>query len=268
MTIAEALRQGQNRLRQVGIESARIDTSLLLEKVTGQPRSWLLAHADAELQDDQASSFFELINRREQRVPLVHLTNTREFYGLDFYIDERVLTPRVETERMVELAIKQTPPGSTLLDMGTGSGAMAIAIAKHRPDLKITASEVSREALEVAHINAKRHQVAITLIESDLLQNVRGRFSTVIANLPYLRNDALLMPEVTKEPVVALLGGPDGLDLYRRLFQSLPQYLQPKAWVFTECDPWQQADLKQLAATAHLEPRIEDYFILGFRFTG
>jgi release factor glutamine methyltransferase len=266
VTIGEAQRHGQNLLQRAGIESLHLDTSLLLEKATGQPRARLFAHLEDELPDKQAREFIELVNQRAQRVPLVHLTNTREFYGLDFYIDERVLTPRIETERMVEYAIKHAPPASRLIDIGTGSGAVAVAIKKHRPDLEVWATDISNEALHVARRNAERHRVDIQLLASDLFGSVEGRFTTVVTNLPYLRSDAELMPEVQKEPSVALFGGTDGLELYRRFLQQLPVHLEPAGYLFTESDPWQHEALIKVAGKSGLqiiEP--SNYFVLGFQ---
>lgn len=266
MTIAEAQRHGHNVLRKAGVESLRLDTTLLLEKVTGKPRAWLFAHPEVELPEQQAHSLMELVNRRRQRVPLVHLTNKLEFYGLDFYIDERVLSPRVETEKIVDYAVKYAPKDSRLIDVGTGSGAIAIAIKKHRPDLEVWATDVSAEALEVATLNARNLRILIRILRSDLWDGVDGRFATVVTNLPYLRNDAELMPEVTKEPGVALFGGKDGLELYRRFIEKLQDHLEPDGYLFTECDPWQHEDLITSAKKAGLkliEPN--NYFVLGFQ---
>ncbi len=266
MTIGEAQKTGEQILRKAGIESKHIDTSLLLAKVTGKPRSWVFAHLDEKLSPSVAQDFLELINQRAQRVPLVHLTNTREFYGLDFYIDKNVLTPRMETEKMVEYAIAYAPRNSRLLDVGTGSGAIVTAIGKHRPDLELWATDVSERALDIAKRNLKAHQVSARLATSSLLEHVSGRFDTIAANLPYLRNDADLMPEVQKEPEVALFGGKDGLELYRQFFQQLPTYLSPDGFVFTECDPWQHDELIKIALRAGLAPiETKDYFILGFK---
>jgi release factor glutamine methyltransferase len=268
VTIGEAQSYGQNLLQRAGIESGRLDTNLLLEKVMGKPRSWLLAHEDEELKESAASEFLRLAKRRAQRTPLVHLTNTREFYGLDFYIDERVLTPRVETEKMVEYAVKYAPKNSRLIDIGTGSGALAVAIKSHRPDLEIWATDVTDEALAVAEKNAKVHDVAVKFTTSSLFERVTGRFETVVTNLPYLRDDARteLMPEVRKEPTVALFGGSDGLELYRRFLTQLPTHLTTGGYLFTECDPWQHEVLMKTAAEAGLRPiEKDDYFILGFR---
>jgi release factor glutamine methyltransferase len=266
VTIGEAQRYGQNKLRAADIESFHIDTSLLLEKVTTKPRSWLFAHLEEPLTDEQAHRFTELVGQRAQRTPLVHLTNSREFYGLELYINENVLTPRVETEKMVEYATHYAPKNSRLIDVGTGSGALAIAIKKQRADLEIWATDVTDEALAVARKNAATHQVTVEFIKSNLLDHINGSFETVVTNLPYLRKDADLMPEVTKEPAVALFGGSDGLELYRRFLQQLPAHLAPGGYLFTECDPWQHEALMKLARAADLTPiEQRDYFILGFQ---
>lgn len=264
MTIAEARKHGEHVLRRAGIESNGIDTSLLLEKVTGRPRAWLFAHMDEELESAAAKDFICLINERSKRRPLVHLTNRREFYGLDFYINESVLTPRIETEQMVEWAIKHAPKNSRLIDVGTGSGAIAVGVKKHRPDLEVTATDVTDETLAVAKKNAKAHLAGIHLVKSDLWENVNGKFETVVTNLPYLKDDAELVPEVKHEPGVALFGGPDGLGLYRKFLKQLPAHLSAGGFLFTECDPWQQASLIEEAAKIRLKPVEQGYFILGF----
>lgn len=265
MTFDEALQFGTKQLKRAGIESARIDASLLLAKVSDMPRANVLAHLDDEMDTGVASDFIELINERAKRRPLVHLTNTREFYGIDLYIDENVLTPRIETEKMVDFAIKHAPQNGTLIDIGTGSGAIAIAIKTHRPDLEVWATEVNDEALDVARKNIENLKLDIKLVKSDLFSEISEKFDVVATNLPYLQDDADLMPEVQKEPAVALFGGQDGLDIYRRFLTELPNHLNPNGFLFTECDPWQQEDLKTEAAKIDLRPTEEDYFILGFQ---
>jgi len=267
MTIQEAQQHGEAILRLAGIDSHRLDTTLLLEKVTGKPRSWLMAHPEETLNIERQKRFTTFVKQRAERIPLVHLTNHREFFGLDFYIDDRVLTPRVETEKMVELAIKYAPRDSRLIDIGTGSGALALAIKKHRPDLDVWATDVSEEALAVATDNQHRLNIVINILRTDLFNEVSGTFATVVTNLPYLRTDADLMPEVQKEPGVALFGGADGLDLYRRFLTQLPTHLEPDGFLFTECDPWQQANLIAEAKKTGLKPIEQGYFILGFQRT-
>lgn len=267
MTLGEALKIGESTLKQAGIDGGRLDTQILLEFVTSKDRSSILAHEEDELTNDQESRFKSLIAKRAERTPLVHLTHTREFYGIDLYIDDNVLTPRAETEKMVEFATKHAPQNGKLIDIGTGSGAIAIAIKSHRPDLEVWATEVNDEALAVARRNIENLTLDIKLVKSDLFSEITVKFDAVVTNLPYLQNDADLMPEVQKEPAVALFGGDDGLDIYRRFLTELPQHLNPSGYLFTECDPWQQEHLKAEAARIGLKSIEEDYFILGFQLS-
>jgi release factor glutamine methyltransferase len=267
VTIRQALAKAQATLETREITGGRLDSELLMAFITRQNRAWVLAHDDDILSSTQSSAFFDLIEKRLDHIPVVHLTGTREFYGLAMRITPDVLTPRVETEQMVEWAIKYTKNGGQLIDIGTGSGAIAIAIAHHRPDLAITATEVTSEALDIARLNAKEHNMPVELIQSDLWEDVSGTFDTVVTNLPYLRDDAesQLMPEVRREPKVALFGGTDGLDLYRRFLKGLPKHLSPGGYLFTESDPWQHDALKNAALEFDLKPIEQGYFILGFQ---
>jgi len=265
MTARAALTRAIHRLDESKISGSHLDAELILAFVLGRDRTWLLAHDDTELDEPQLEQFDALVNRRLQREPVVHLTGQREFYGLDFEITPDVLTPRVETEQLVDWAIKYAPQNSTLIDLGTGCGNIAIAIKIHRPDLVVTATDVSEKELAVARRNAIKHHTDITFLQADLWQGVSGQFATVVCNLPYLADDADLMPEVKKEPAVALFGGPDGLDLYRRFLSTLPAHLAAGGYVFTESDPWQHEPLIAAAAQAGLSPIEQGYFILGFQ---
>ena len=237
--------------------------------VLEKDRTYVIAHSDDLLPETAFDQYLVLIEKRSTRTPLVHLTNYREFYGLTLAVDDTVLTPRVETEQMAAWAIDLAPQSSHLIDIGTGSGAIALAIATHRPDLAIVATEVSEAALETAHHNATTLGLNTEFIQSDLFESVDGYFETIVTNLPYLQDGVELMPEVAKEPAVALYGGPgDGLDLYRRFLSQLPEHLSPGGLLFTECDPWQQPDLIAEAQSIGLTVIRQDYFILGFRYAG
>jgi release factor glutamine methyltransferase len=269
VTVRDAVRDGTAKLETAKIPSARLDTELIISFILGQDRSWILAHDDNELDELQLEQFHSLLTRRFNREPLVHITGNREFYALDMAITPAVLTPRIETEVMVDWAIKYAPYASHLIDIGTGSGAIAIAIAKHRVDLKITASEVSSAALEVAWGNVARHHVDIELVLSDLWESITGTYETIVTNLPYLSDGARseLMEEVKYEPDIALFGGPDGLDLYRKFLSGIFKHLTPDGYLFTECDPWQHEVLIAEAARYNLLPIEQGYFILGFQLT-
>lgn len=271
MTIIEALQAAGKKLNLAGISSHRLDVELLLAHALGKNREWLLANSERVLTPSETLRYNHYISRRLDREPVCYITNKLEFYGIEFYIDNRVLSPRVETELVAEQAIKHAPKDSQLVDIGTGSGAIAIAIAKHRPDLDIIATEISAEALQVAKRNAKKILGAnqtITFIKADVWKGVDGKFETVVTNLPYVSEDykPRMKPEVQKEPAIALFGGPgDGLDLYRRFYTQLPRHIKVGSRVYHESDPWQHEALTNLAKTAGLKPILEDYLILGFQ---
>jgi len=270
MNIQKALESAQTKLRETDIASFQLDAQLLLAHVLGKSREFLLANPEYVLTNRETTKFEQCISRRIDREPICYITNSIEFYGNNFFIDERVLAPRVETETIVENAIKSAPKHSRLIDIGTGSGAIAISIAIERPDLEIIATEISQDALDVATQNAttliKNHN--IQFIKSDLFNNVEGVYETVVTNLPYVSKDYLpqMKPEVQKEPAIALFGGVgDGLDLYRKFYQQLPSHIQAGSRIYHESDPWQHEALIKLAKSTYLTPISEDYFILGFK---
>ncbi len=270
MTIAKVIQNTTKKFKAAGIPSAKLDAELLLAHAINKNREYLITHDDQVLSDSEIAQFEEYVSRRLNREPVCYITNKLEFYGIDFYVDNRVLSPRVETELIVEQAIKCPPKDSRLIDIGTGSGAIAIAIAKHRPDLHITATEVSQDALDVAKLNATKllgENHHINFVLADIFEGIKGQFETVVTNLPYVSKDYLpqMKPEVQKEPAIALFGGSgDGLDLYRKFYKQLPSHIQAGSRVYHESDPWQHDELKNLAKQAGLKPMLEDYLILGF----
>ncbi len=253
------IKQAETVLAKAGVSSPELDALVLAEYVSGTDKSTLLAYPERQIEGLE-----ELIAKRAKRVPIAHLVGSKDFYGLELIITPDVLQPRPESETIVDLAIKGAPKDSKLIDIGTGCGALAISIAVNRPDLTVTATDVSSSALKVAQENAKLNDVKIKLVESDLFSKVAGQFETVVANLPYLKNDSDLLPEVKNEPKVALLGGKDGLDLYRKFFEQLPKHLAKAGHVFIESDPWQQPELIKIAGNAGLKLRDQSYFVLGF----
>ncbi len=268
MTARDALHHAVRRLTEAKVPGSQLDAELIMAYVLGRDRAWVLAHDDTELDTTQLELFNSLINRRENREPLVHITGSREFYGHQLLITPDVLTPRVETEQMVDWAVKYAPVNSPLIDIGTGSGALAVAIKHARPDLTVSATDISELALIVAGRNAHEHSTEIEFIRSDLWDTpeLAGRsFATVVTNLPYLADNAELMPEVKREPAISLFGGPDGLGIYRRFLGELPRHLKPGGFLFTESDPWQHDALVTAAADVGLQPIEQGYFILGFQ---
>ncbi len=241
---------------------------MLLAHSLGLTKSKLATSEDRSLTDNQIKNFEVLINQRAKNQPLAYLTKKLEFAGLEFFVDPRVLKPRTETEIIIEKLIQELAPNSRVLDLGTGSGNLAISLKYHRPDLNVTGSDYSVEALEVARINQARliPNQDIDWRVSDIFDQFSSKkFEAIVANLPYLPDGIEVMPETNFEPAIALFGGKTGLELYQKMFESISQYLSPGAVVWIESDRWQQPDLENLALKSGLRVYYQDYFITGFR---
>lgn len=230
------------RLRAVGDEAASLDADLLLAYVLGVDSEMLYAHPDTALSRGPCQRYRALVERRAAGAPVAYLRGFKEFYGLRFAVDERVLIPRPETETLVHAVRAERP--SLVADIGTGSGAIAVALAASEPALRVIATDISADALDVARENVRAHRVGgrVELRQGDLLEPIHERVAVVAANLPYLREDVLddLVGERTSlayEPRVAVVAGPDGLALVRRAIAQLPRVLAPGGVAFFECDP-------------------------------
>ena len=253
-TVDELLRTGVERLRASGSETPRLDAELLLANALGTDRTAVIAHPEAPVAHGQESMYAAHLARREAGEPVAYIRGFKEFYGLRFAVDERVLIPRPETEVLVD-AVRDHVAGRalTLVDVGTGCGAIAIALAVHEPSLRVIATDVTPDALAVARANAAAHEVRIDFREGDLLAPIVERIDVVAANLPYLRDDALATltgdrTSLAYEPRVATAAGPDGLALIRRAAAELPRVLVPDGAAFFECDPPQAAEVAALLA--------------------
>ena len=253
-TRGEARRQATETLRHAGAPTPALDADVLLAHALGVPKETLVAHPDVELTADEGSRFDAMVAKRADGVPVAYLRGFKEFYGLRFAVDPRVLVPRPETEALVD-AIRSYAADRDLVvvDVGTGSGAIAIALAVSAPRLHVIATDVSAAALAVARANANAHGARIDFRQGDLLAPVTERVDVVAANLPYLRDDDLeqLAGERTSlafEPRLATVAGPDGLVLVRHAIADLPRVLAPTGAAFFECDPPQSAAIAALLA--------------------
>jgi release factor glutamine methyltransferase len=216
LSVREALAEATARLRAAGCETPRLDAEVLLAFTLDIERSALLT-TDAAVPE----RFEELLRRREAREPVAYITGRRAFRRLELVVDPRVLIPRPETEHVVEAALG-LPSRARVVDVGTGSGAIALALKDERPDLAVTGTDVSADALVVAATNADRLGLTVELAAGDLLEAVAGPMDAVVSNPPYVRDDEVLPPEVADfEPALALRAGPDGLDAYRRLVPQI-----------------------------------------------
>jgi len=225
----------------------------------GISRSYLFTHRDEPVGVEDIEAYRRLLDRRLERAPLAHITGHREFYGLDFYVDRRVLIPRPETETLVEECLKLLRRDGLvaplLADIGTGSGTIAVALACHLPEAKVYATDLSPQALEVAAINCRRHGVGdrVALLGGNLLEPLPEPVDMVLANLPYIPTDILptLAPEVAfYEPRLALDGGPEGLDLVRGLLVQAPLRLRWGGRVLLEIGADQGASAARAAGEA------------------
>lgn len=251
LTLADALRQTEKALREAEIDTPRLDAQVLLAHVLDVDRTALLSRLTAPLPAGARGAFENLVERRLRYEPIAYLIYHKEFYGLDFYVDRRVLIPRPETELLVDRAVEISKfefrnSQLTIADVGTGSGCIAVALAVRLPDARIYATEVSAAAMEVAQLNIERHGVRnrVYLVQSDLLGDLASdmRFHIIAANLPYVSEPEVpeLPPAVLDyEPVEwALAAGPDGLDPIRRLLDQAPARLHRDGVVLLEIG-WQ-----------------------------
>ena len=221
-TIAALLRESTATLRPTS-PTARLDAELLLAAVLGCERERLILDRDDPVGPGPAARLHTLVARRAGHEPIAYLTGRRGFRWLELAVDPRVLIPRPETELLVELALT-LEPGASVLDVGTGSGAVALAVKHERPDLSVAAVDISDAALAVARANARRLGLDVAFTHSDLLTAVSGRTDAILANLPYIADGAGLPPDVgDHEPTGALRAGPDGLDAIRRLVAQLSE---------------------------------------------
>jgi release factor glutamine methyltransferase len=208
----------------------RLEAQLLASLGGGVKRSWLLAHETDAVEPDAEAAVRKLFQRRQAGEPIAYILGEREFFGLPFAVTPAVLIPRPETELLVELARSHLPEGGRLLDVGTGSGAVAVAIAHMRADAEVWACDLSSAALAVARANAARNDARVHFVESDLFAALEGeRFEVIASNPPYVAegDPHLAEGDLRFEPALALASGPDGLDLIRRLAGEARRHLQP-----------------------------------------
>jgi len=247
-----ALRDAAVELQRAGVPTASRDAELLLMRAVGRDRAWLLTHPNEGMNSDQFRIFFDWIERRTKQEPVQYILGETEFYGLTMRVTPDVLIPRPETEHLVEAALSRVGRGVAvkICDVGTGSGAIAVAVAHELPRAEVTAVDISAAALRVAKENAERHGVAerIRFVESDLLDAVRGkRFDGVVSNPPYVAEGEVLEPQVREwEPALALYAGPTGLEVVRRLIPQAWTALVPNGWLLIEMGQGQRAAMANM----------------------
>lgn len=256
MTLGELIRDAAGRIREGGVDDARLTAEALLAYVLGISRAQLLARLERGLSESDQTRFLYLVGRAATGEPLAYLTGHREFLGLDFVVTADVLVPRPETELLVEQALRWLGDRvAHVIDVGTGSGIIAVSIAVQRPLARVTAIDRSPAALRVARRNAERHGVTerVSFLQQDLLSPAASleAVDLICANLPYIPSDDLAVLEVSRhEPRLALDGGADGLDLIRRLLNQAPAVLSPTGAMLLEIEARQGPAVAALAASA------------------
>jgi release factor glutamine methyltransferase len=257
-TVGRAINSAKQRLDDANCTTSHLDAQVLLAHVLQVDRSWLFAHHDYILSDEQADTYTAFIVRRMEHEPVAYLIGHKEFYGLDFVVDRRVLIPRPETELLVDAVLDQIElrddSSLRIADVGTGSGAIALAVAANAPNAALYAIDVSADALDVARANAQcldeRHQV--TLLQGDLLTPLPVCVDIIVANLPYISSPTYptLDSDVRDyEPQLALEAGPEGLDAIARLLTQAPHHLNANGVIYLEIGYDQGAAVLALVKT-------------------
>lgn len=241
MTIAEQLRAATNRLQVLDAPGAspRLEAELLMAHALDRPRTYLFSHGDDSLPEAQASTFKALLERRLSGEPLAYLTGSRAFWSLDLVVNPNVLIPRPETELLVEMALQHLPLDEKVkvADLGTGSGAIALALASERPLAVVIATDVSEAALETAQLNARRHGLErVKFMSSDWLAALEGQFDLIVSNPPYVAVDDphLDRGDCRFEPRGALTPGPDALSAYQQIITQARAHLVTGGWLMFE----------------------------------
>jgi len=253
-TILEVLQWTTARFTERGVSSPRLDGELLAAHALGLSRVQLYTQFDRPLDAAELAALRALVKRRQSGEPVAYITGRKEFWSLDLAVDARVLIPRPDSETAVEEALARVRDGGRIADVGTGTGAIALAIAKARPDLTVFASDVSEDALAVARGNAERLGLAVTFVKGSLVEPLRtsAPFDLLVANLPYVPTAEVagLPAEVRCEPRLALDGGEDGLDLVRALVAQAAGVLAPGGALVLEIGAGQAAASTELLRAA------------------
>lgn len=289
MKVSDIKKQIVKELSAVNISSAEIDAQILLEKVTGKSREFLLANPEYEQKNRETKELNNLVEKRKKCEPIAYLIGHKEFYGLDFEVTKDVLIPRPETELLVEQALKfikskvRQVHQVKILDVGTGSGNIIISVAKSLQNIpdrfepidqnqsEFLASDFLKKALMVARKNAKKHRVKINFIQSDLFENINGKFDLIVANLPYvpaekysrfrpIGNNRLYKKEIDFEPQEAIFAADNGTVIIKKFLDQAKDHINKNGLIFIEVDPRNAIELKKYASKLYKSVELKEDF--------
>jgi len=248
MTIKELLSKGKEILKENKIEDESIISRMLLSNILNCKKEDLIINLNKEISKEEEKEFFCGIEKISKGYPIQYITKKREFMQMDFFVNENVLVPRPDTECLVEEVIKLCKKESKkdILDMCTGSGAIAISIAKNVDNVNVTASDISKGAIEVAKKNAKNLFAKVNFIQSDMFENVEGKFDVIISNPPYVKTKVIEEYILKYEPKLALDGGEDGLKFYKIIINEGYKYLKPNGIIALEIGYDQKEEVQEL----------------------
>ncbi len=252
MQLKQWLLQSTSKLTESAILSAKLDALILLEDELHKDRSWILAHDDYYLSSSQIKKLNNKIAQRIQRIPLAYIRKFVEFYSRQFTVTPHVLIPRPETEELIDITLGiSLPRKARVIDVGTGSGCIAVTLKAVRPSWYVVATDISRAAIKVAKKNADTYKADITFLISDLLlifqSDLSIRYHLIIANLPYVAHDYGISPDVKAEPAIAVYANDQGYDLIEKLLPQAAITLHSGGYLVLESDPWQQKRIMKAA---------------------
>lgn len=263
MKIEELLKYGKEKLEQQKVEDASIISRILMQHVLEIDRNKLIINKKDNVDINKEKEYKECIEKIMKGTPIQYITNNQEFMRLNFYVDENVLIPQPDTEILVEKVIKSIDimGNIEILDMCTGSGCIGISLAKNIENTKVTLVDISKEAIEIAKKNAIQNDVEnkVNFIQSDMFENVKGKFDIIVSNPPYIRTAIIqtLDKQVQDEPYIALDGGEDGLDFYKVLINEAYKYLKKNGKIFLEIGYDQKKEVENLAKKSKNYKKIE-----------
>lgn len=269
MIIKEWIDEATAVLSGSDIITARLDVIVLAQDELQKDKAWILANPSYELPDITTDKLNLLIKRRSQHEPLAYIRGKSEFYGREFKVSEHTLEPRPETETMIELLKNLPEEFGSIIDVGTGSGAIAISAKFLYPNCKVIAIDIDKKCIQVAKQNALKHNVSIEFLEGNLLKPVNHKLERWImcANLPYVPDSHTINSAAMFEPAHAIFGGEDGLDYYRQLFGQLTDFNHMALYILTESLPFQHDKLVTIAKQSDYSLYKADDFIQVFRYT-